>query len=107
MIRAINNPTPNRSAEHEALYVVDPRTGAPLEIFYADAALARSFGTRAGWHWWSRPTDPPAGPFATPYAAYRDVAARWGEAVTFGRRSVRAATRPLRVQRLRAAESWR
>lgn len=105
-MRAINNRTPNRPAGHEALYAVNPRTGVSFEIFHADAALARSFGTRAGWHWWSRPTDPPARPFATRYAAYRDAAARWGEAVTFGRRSVRQPARPCRPEWTRSAESW-
>jgi hypothetical protein len=67
---------------HEPLYDVDPRTGAAIEVFYADHVLAKSFGARPGWFWWScrrgvLPEDLPSGPFATSYAAYRNVASRW------------------------------
>ena len=37
----------------EPLYDFDPRTGAAIEVFYADDLLAKSFGTRPGWFWWS------------------------------------------------------
>jgi hypothetical protein len=60
----------------EPLFDVDPRTGATLEVFYADRAL-ETFG-RGGscWFWWPRrrgfaPDGPPTGPFPTSYAAYR------------------------------------
>src|SRR5437868_6496117 len=71
--------TTHNSAQHrrlEPLYDVHPRTGASIEVFYADRAL-ETFGKRgAGWFWWSRrrgfaPGGPPTGPFATCYAAYR------------------------------------
>jgi hypothetical protein len=69
-------------ARHEPLYDVDPRTGAAIEVFFADDVLAKSFGTRPGWFWWScrrghMPDGLPSGPFATSYAAYRNVASRW------------------------------
>ena len=66
------------SAAREPLYDVDPRTGASIEVFYADLAL-ESFGRRgAGWFWWYRrrgfsPDGRRVGPFATSYAAYRDA----------------------------------
>lgn len=67
---------------HEPLYDVDPRTGAAIEVFYADNVLAKSFGTRPGWFWWScrrgsLPDGLPTGPFATSYAAYRNIAIQW------------------------------
>lgn len=74
---------PKRRTAYEPLYDIDPQTGASVEIFYADPAVARSFGTsEAGWFWWtchsgSLPHDLPSGPFANSYLAYRDVATRW------------------------------
>jgi hypothetical protein len=68
-----------RRPTFEPLYDFDPRTTASIEVFYADLVLARSFQARgAGWFWWScergcQPGIPPAGPFATSYAAYRDA----------------------------------
>jgi hypothetical protein len=68
----------NRRPAYEPLYDIDPRTGASIEVFYADKVLAESFGTGgAGWFWWSckpscLPDAPPTGPFATSYSAYRD-----------------------------------
>jgi hypothetical protein len=61
---------------HDPLYDIDPRTGATIEIFYADRTLETFGRSGAGWFWWSRrrgfsPDGPPAGPFATSYAAYR------------------------------------
>ena len=77
MARAVISDPKGRSA-YEPLYDIDPRTGASIEVFYADHVLAGSFGTRgAGWFWWSckpgfLPDGPPSGPFATSYSAYRD-----------------------------------
>jgi len=74
---------PKRHTAREPLYDIDPQTGATVEIFYADGAVARSFGTsEAGWFWWtcqsgSLPSDLPAGPFTSSYLAYRDVATSW------------------------------
>src|SRR5215216_7610046 len=66
---------------HEPLFDVHPRTGASIEVFYADRTL-ETFGKRgAGWFWWPRrrgfaPDGPPTGPFATCYAAYRHALTR-------------------------------
>jgi len=70
---------PKRRAANEPLYDIDPQTGASVEIFYADRALAKSFGRDSGWFWWSCQSaclqeGPPFGPFATSYAAYRNFA---------------------------------
>jgi hypothetical protein len=69
---------PKRRAAFEPLYDIHPRTGASIEVFYADRVLAKSFGRRSGWFWWScrsgfLPDREPIGPFATSYAAYRDA----------------------------------
>ena len=78
MARAVIS-DPKRRPAFEPLYDIDPRTGASIEVFYADRVLAASFGTRgAGWCWWTcqpgrLPDGPPTGPFATSYAAYRDA----------------------------------
>jgi hypothetical protein len=69
---------PHRHPKYEPLYDVDPRTGAPIEIFYADDIIAASFGKRsAGWLWWTCPRGDlpgePTGPFGTSYGAYRDA----------------------------------
>ena len=69
---------PERRASYEPLYGIDPRTGAAVEIFYADRVLAGSFGTQPGWYWWtcqpgSLPDGPPRGPFGSSYTACRDV----------------------------------
>ena len=61
---------------HDPLYDLDPRTGATIEVFYADRALETFGRCGAGWFWCSRRRGfPPAGaangPFATSYAAYR------------------------------------
>ena len=82
MARAVIS-DPQRHTAREPLYDIDPQTGASVEIFYADGAVARSFGTsEAGWFWWtcqsgSLPEGEPSGPFANSYLAYRDVATRW------------------------------
>jgi hypothetical protein len=78
MARAVIS-DPKRRSAFEPLYDIDPRTGASIEVFYADRVLAGSFGTRgAGWCWWAcqpgcLPDAPPVGPFPTSYAAYRDA----------------------------------
>jgi hypothetical protein len=63
----------DQRATREPLYDIDPRTGASVEVFFADRVLARSFGKRPGWFWWScrtglLPDGVPTGPFATSYA---------------------------------------
>jgi hypothetical protein len=66
-----------RCRKYEPLYDFD-RTGAVIEVFYADAVLAASFGKHsAGWMWWTcwrgdRPCEP-SGPFSSSYLAYRDA----------------------------------
>jgi hypothetical protein len=75
MARAVIS-APQRRAAGEPLYDVDPQTGAAVEVFYADCVLAKSFGTRPGWFWWTcrpgfLPDEPPRGPFASSYLAYR------------------------------------
>jgi hypothetical protein len=61
---------------HDPLYDVDPRTGASIEVFYADRALETFGRCGAGWFWCARrrgypPEGRSTGPFATSYAAYR------------------------------------
>ena len=81
MARAVIS-DPKRHTAFEPLYDIDPQTGASVEIFYADRALARSFGTsEAGWFRWtcqsgSLPVGPPTGPFSSSYLAYRDFVTR-------------------------------
>jgi len=63
-------------ARHEPLFDAHPRTGASIEVFYADRGLETFGRGRSGWFWWSRrrgfaPDGLPTGPFATSYAAYR------------------------------------
>jgi hypothetical protein len=60
---------------HEPLYDIDPRTGASIEVFYADRALETfgrdQVGSGALASAAFSPEGPPTGPFATSYAAYR------------------------------------
>jgi hypothetical protein len=69
-------PDPRQRARHEPLFDIHPRTGAGIEVFYADRTL-ETFGRRGpGWFWWFRrpgfaPDGLATGPFATSYAAYR------------------------------------
>jgi hypothetical protein len=87
----------------------------PIEIFYADRVLAKSFGApAAGWFRWSclpgcLPDGPPTGPVGTCYAAYRDVLdypspqacfGRWAFLIsnTVGRFHMRRASDPERAQ---------
>ena len=53
---------------HEPLYDIDPRTGASIEVFYADRTLETFGRYGAGWFWcsrqrgyppWGEPTDLP------------------------------------------------
>ena len=54
MARAVIS-DPKRHTAYEPLYENDPETGDSVEIFYADPAVARSFGAReAGWFWMRR-----------------------------------------------------
>jgi hypothetical protein len=67
---------PKRRAALEPLYDIDPRTGASIEVFYADRTLETFGWCAAGWFWWYRrrgfsPEGPATGPFSTGYAAYR------------------------------------
>ena len=62
----------------DPLFDVHPRTGAAIEVFYADRAMETFGKAGAGWFWWSRrrgvsPDGPATGPFATSYAAYRNA----------------------------------
>jgi hypothetical protein len=58
-----------------ALYEIDPRTAATIEIFYADRALAESIGARApGWYWRERGSPvAPSGPFLVSLDAYQNA----------------------------------
>src|SRR6185369_14399213 len=74
MVRA--PPELRQGAAHEPLYEVDPRTGATIEVFYADRTLETFGRCGAGWFWCFRvrgssPVGPATGPFAPSYAAYR------------------------------------
>jgi hypothetical protein len=79
MARAIITSELGRRSAYEALYDIDPHTGASIEVFHADRVLAKSFGTRGpGWFWWScrggyLPECMPVGPFGTSYRAYREA----------------------------------
>jgi hypothetical protein len=97
MSRAIVTANADRRAAFEPLYDIAPRTGASVEVFYADRVLAGSFDMREGWFWWScqcgyLPDGPPVGPFATSYLAYRDAledapGIGWQRPSPFGRRA--------------------
>jgi hypothetical protein len=65
----------SRSLRCEPLCDTDPRTGAIIEVFYADRVLAASLGAGPGWYWWRRGRRPaqPSGPFPTSYRAYCDA----------------------------------
>lgn len=69
-------------AQREPL--IEVTSNRTVEVFYADCALARSFGLDgAGWAWWScmnglTPESLPIGPFATAYSAYRNAVLRAG-----------------------------
>jgi hypothetical protein len=91
MARAVITSDPERRAANEPLYDKDPQSGATIEIFYADLALARSFGAFCGWFWWAclpgcLPDAEPHGPFPTSYRAYRDAVVTRTKPAPFGRR---------------------
>jgi len=67
---------PKRCAAYEPPCDLDPQTGGSVEIFYADRALADSFGTRGGWFGGAAnpASKPPTGTFATSDGAYRNFA---------------------------------
>ena len=76
---------------HEPLYDIDPRTGASIEVFYADRDLETFGRCGAGWFWWPRrrghsPDGSPTDPFATSYAAFRH-AMNTTATITWWRRS--------------------
>lgn len=58
-----------RRAANEPLYDIEPRTGASLEVLYADRVIAHSFDAPGpGWFWWTcqrscLPDDLLTGPF--------------------------------------------
>src|ERR1700737_3348515 len=88
--KVISNP--RQHARREPLYDIDPRTGASIEVFYADRDLETFGRCGAGWFWWSRrrgcsPDGSPTGPFATSYAAYRDGIKTSELSASFGRRT--------------------
>jgi hypothetical protein len=67
---------PRQRAAHEPFYDVHPRTGASIEVFYADRTLETFGRGSAGWFWCLRrrgfkPDGPAWGPFPTSYSAYR------------------------------------
>ena len=90
MARAVIS-DPKRRTAYEPLYDIDPQTGASVEVFYADRALATSFGTRAlgGSGGLVSPRCLPgavAGPFADNYLAYRDALGGLKSVARFGKR---------------------
>jgi hypothetical protein len=67
-----------RHSAYAPIYDTHPRTGAPIEVFYADRSLETFGRVGAGWFWWYRrrgstPDGSATGPFATSYAAYRQA----------------------------------
>ena len=69
---------PKRHPQNEPLYDIDAKTGATIEVFYADRTLETFGRCGPGWFWWYRrhgfaPDGQRRGPFATSYAAYRDA----------------------------------
>ena len=87
---------PQRHPKYEPLYDVDGRTGATIEVFFAEQVFAGMRG--AGWHWWACnpgevPDWPPKGPFATSYSAYCDALASASSAIV--RRGSRISSVPL------------
>jgi hypothetical protein len=82
---------PRRRTAYEPLYDIDAQTGASVEVFYADCALAGSFGAASeGWFWWAcQPGCLPgavAGPFTSNYLAYRDALGDLKSVARFGKR---------------------
>jgi len=63
-------------ARHEPIFDIHARTGASIEVFYADRSLETFGSGGAGWFSWPRqrgfpPDGPASGPFPTSYSAYR------------------------------------
>ncbi len=81
---------PKPRAAFEPLYDIHPRTGATIEVFYADHALETFGRDGSSWFWWSRrrgflPDGSPTGPFPTSYGAYRNaLAEHHGHTAHFG-----------------------
>jgi hypothetical protein len=78
MVARAPTSNPSQRAHHEPLYDLHPRTGASIEVFYADRTLETFGKGGAGWFWWSRrrgfaPDGQATGPFSTSYAAYRNA----------------------------------
>jgi hypothetical protein len=74
----------DRRCRSEPLYDLDPQTGATIEVFYANPALAKSLGMGgAGWCWWTCQSGGlpgrAIGSFATSYRAYRDALRATGQ----------------------------
>jgi hypothetical protein len=66
---------------HEPLFDVNPRTGASIEVFYADRRLETFGRDGVGWFWCLRrrgfaADGPASGPFPTSYSAYRHALVR-------------------------------
>lgn len=51
---AAPTPDPRERSHNEPLYDIHPRTGANIEVFYADCALETFGRSGAGWFWWPR-----------------------------------------------------
>jgi hypothetical protein len=69
----------------EPIFDIDPRTGASIEVFFADRALETFGRCGAGWFWWPRrrgcsPDGPATGPFGTSFSAYRHAMQSLGTA---------------------------
>lgn len=69
---------PSNPRQREPLFDVHPRTGASIEVFFADRSLETFDRLGSGWFWWSRrrgfsPDGPATGPFTMSYAAYRNA----------------------------------
>ena len=65
-----------RVRHYEPLFEVHPRTGASIEVFYADRALETFGRVGGGWYWCARvrrssPEASRIGQFDTTYSAYR------------------------------------
>jgi hypothetical protein len=85
---------PGQRARLEPLFDLHPRTGAMVEVFYADRSLETFGRCCAGWFWQARrcgyaPAGPAAGPFPTSYGAYRGAVNGGEPAVPFGRVSLK------------------
>jgi hypothetical protein len=71
-----------RLIAHLPLYDVHPKTGATIEVFYAERVFDGMEG--AGWFWWTctdglPPEWPPKGPFGSSYRAWCDAVGEQGQ----------------------------